>query len=90
MFKHKAINLYYEGGVKMKLINPLGRTPASSLFEGNEILPMACMCSTETAFVTTRGDDSCFKCGCSCSSTTYSAGNSQAAFWTIRKSGSIE
>lgn len=74
----------------MKMINPLGRTPADKLYEGSGILPMACMCSSEAGFVTARGDDKCFKCGCSCSSTTYSAGNSKKAIWTIRGSGQIE
>lgn len=51
---------------------------------------MACMCSGEKAYATARGTDKCFKCGCSCSSTKYSANNSKKSFWTIRGSGDIE
>ena len=74
----------------MKLINPVGRNATDNLLVDSSVQPFACMCSTESAYVTAKGDDGCFHCGCSCSSTTYSAGNSSKAFRTIRKSGEIE
>ncbi|MDU3124708.1 MAG: Apre_1838 family putative sactipeptide bacteriocin [Finegoldia magna] len=73
----------------MKLVNPLGRKP-SEVFDNGGATPMACMCSGEKAYTTARGTDKCFKCGCSCSSTKYSANNSKKSFWTIRGSGDIE
>ncbi|SUB56908.1 Apre_1838 family putative sactipeptide bacteriocin [Peptoniphilus lacrimalis] len=66
----------------MKLINPLGRKP------GDGVKPLSCMCSN--TYATTRGEDRCFKCGCSCSSPKHSAANSSEAFWTVRGSGDIE
>ena len=73
----------------MKLVNPLGRD-VSDMFDGGKLIPMACMCSGGKACATSRGKDGCFKCGCSCSSTKYSAGNSKKALWTVRGSGNIE
>lgn len=66
----------------MKLVNPFGRKP------GDEVKPLACMCSN--TYSSTRGEDRCFKCGCSCADTDTSAGNSSRSFWTIRGSGSLE
>ena len=65
----------------MKLVNPLGRKP-SEVFDNGGATPMACMCSGEKAYATARGTDKCFKCGCSCSSTKYSANNSKKSFWS--------
>ena len=79
-----------KGGDMMKLINPLGREVEREMYSGDGITPMACMCSAEGAYATARGKDDCFKCGCSSSSTTYSANNSHKAFWTMRKSGTLE
>lgn len=78
-----------KGGEIMKLVNPLGRM-ASDMFVDRDVVPMACMCSGEKAYARTRGRDGCFKCGCSCSSTRYSAGNSKKAIRTVRGSGYIE
>ncbi|MGP1568637.1 MAG: Apre_1838 family putative sactipeptide bacteriocin [Peptoanaerobacter stomatis] len=66
----------------MKLVNPLGRKP------GDGMKPLACMCSN--TYATARGEDRCFKCGCSCSEPKYSGNNSNKAFWTVRGSGEIE
>lgn len=74
----------------MKLVNPLGRNVSGEAYTGNGAEPAACMCSGSSSYARARGTDKCFKCGCSCSSATYSAGNSKTAFWTVRKSGHIE
>lgn len=74
----------------MKLVNPFGRSVNSELYTDSGVEPMACMCSSSSAYASARGKDKCFKCGCSCSSATYSSGNSKQAFWTVRKSGQIE
>ena len=74
----------------MKLVNPFGRSVNSELYTDSGVEPMACMCSGSSAYASARGKDKCFKCGCSCSSATYSSRNSKQAFWTVRKSGQIE
>jgi putative bacteriocin precursor len=64
----------------MKFINPVGRTPSST------IQPMACMCSGNL-FATGKGTDSCINCGCACgSSGQYRSGNRLDALVTPRAS----
>ena len=67
----------------MKLINPVGREVNSGV-EANYQM-RACMCSSGL-FATAQGDDSCFHCGCACSSDKYFAGNDANAYITVRKS----
>lgn len=67
----------------MKLVNPVGREVKSGLEASYHTL--ACMCSANM-FASAQGNDSCFHCGCACSSDFYNAGNDANAWITIRKS----
>ncbi|MCE3202821.1 hypothetical protein D3C81_2213130 [compost metagenome] len=70
----------------MKLINPIGRDINSGLEAHFE--PMACMCGSGGGqFTGARGNsDSCFHCGCDCTSSSYGSGNDRNATTTIHRS----
>ena len=72
-----------EGGRKKKLINPVGREVNSGAEASYQT--RACMCSSGM-YATAKGDDSCFHCGCNCSSLKYDSNNDSNAFWTVRSS----
>lgn len=63
----------------MELVNPVGRTVNENYSLSGS--PKACVCGTWGSFANAQGgSDHCFRCGCDCTSSPYSAGNRQAAF----------
>lgn len=68
----------------MKLVNPIGREAASGHEDGYHL--RACMCSTEGGYVSAKGNDSCFHCGCHCDPDFFWGGNNDRAAWTFRSS----
>ncbi|RGK43067.1 Apre_1838 family putative sactipeptide bacteriocin [Dorea formicigenerans] len=70
----------------MKRVNPYGRTVSSGLEA--HITPRACMCGADGGQYTgARGSsDSCLHCGCDCTESAYSSGNSRNSLTTIHRS----
>lgn len=70
----------------MKRVNPYGRTVNSGLEA--HITPRACMCgATGGEYTTARGTtDSCFHCGCDCTDSIYSSGNSKGSLTSFHAS----
>ena len=78
--KYVYIYITKKGGIVMKFVNPIGRTP------GSGVQPRACMCTD--GYAGYRGnDDGCVHCGCGCGGEgEYRTGNRVNAVATFRSS----